>query len=136
MVVTAAGLVSAVRLGPDAVRRAEPQVAQWDAIRTHYPEVAEWIDRDAADEHPAVPATDFAPAARMSRAGVVDFLALLDSSDDVDRWLSGKPDYWVTTGESVATATTAVAEFRRDYQQAASIGPITIYRRCAPADTR
>ncbi len=133
--VTAAGLVSAVRLGSDAVRRSEPRVAQWDAIRSHYREVADWIDRDAAGGQPAAPATEFNPAGRMSHAGVLDYLGLLDSDDDVDGWLSHKPQYWVTTGESVEAATTAVAAFRRDYRHAAVIGPLNIYRRCAPADT-
>lgn len=131
--VTAAGLVSAVRLGPNAVHAA-PQVAQWDAIRSHYQEVADWIDNDAAGERPAVPETDVDPAGRMSRAGVVDNLGLLDSGDDVSRWLSGKPDYWVTAGESVDATTTAVAEFRRDYRHAAVFGPLNVYRRSAPTD--
>lgn len=127
--VTAAGLVSAVRLGPDALRRSPPQIAQWDAIRSHYPQVADWIDNDAAGIRPAASAPDAGPAGRMSRAGVVDYLGLLDDSDDVDRWLSTEPDYWVTAGASVDAATTAVAEFRRHYRQAAVIGPITVYRR-------
>lgn len=127
--VTAAGLVSAVRLGPDALRRSPPQVAQWDAIRSHYPQVADWIDNDAAGIRTAASAPDAGPAGRMSRAGVVDYLGLLDDSDDVDRWLSTEPDYWVTAGASVDAATTAVAEFRRHYLQAAVIGPITVYRR-------
>lgn len=129
VVVTAAGLVAAVRPGPEAARRSQPQVAQWDAIRSHYRDVADWIDRDAAGQRPA--ATDANPAGRMSPAGVVDYLGRLAGIDDVRRWLSTRPDYWVCAGESVDAATTAVAEFRRDYRRAAVIGPITIYRRCA-----
>ncbi|MBX9640373.1 MAG: MgtC/SapB family protein, partial [Mycobacteriaceae bacterium] len=85
VVVSAAGLVSGVRFGPEALARSRPQLAQFDAIRTHYQEVAEWIDHDAAGEQPAVAVTDAGPAGRMSSAGVVDYLGFLDSSDDVDR---------------------------------------------------
>jgi len=140
--VTAAGLVSAVRFGPDAVARRGPQVAQWDAIRSHYQEVADWIDDDAAGEPVAVASTDLDPAGRMSRAGIVDYLGLLDCSfddvvrrDDVVWWLSGRPAYWVTAGASVDAASTALAEFRRDYELAAIIGPLHVYRRCTARDT-
>jgi hypothetical protein len=136
--VTAAGLVSAVRFGPDAVDRRGPQVAQWDAIRSHYQEVADWIDNDAAGEPPAMASTNLV-AGRMSPAGIVDYLGLLDCSfdrhDDVVWWLSGRPDYWVTAGASVDAASTELAEFRRDYELAAIIGPLHIYRRCAAGDT-
>lgn len=42
LAVAAAGLASAVRVGPEAARGAPPQVAQWDAIRSHYPAEADW----------------------------------------------------------------------------------------------
>ena len=140
--VTAAGLVSAVRFGPDAVDRRGPQVAQWDAIRSHYGEVADWIDNDAAGGPLATASTDLDAAGRMSRAGIVDYLGVLDCDfdyavrrDDVVWWLSSRPDYWVTAGASVDAASTALAEFRRDYELAAIIGPLHVYRRCAAADT-
>jgi uncharacterized membrane protein YhiD involved in acid resistance len=140
--VTAAGLVSAVRFGSDAVERRGPQVAQWEAIRSHYQEVADWIDNDAAGGSLATAATDFNAAGRMSRAGLVDYLGLLNCSvddavrrDDVLWWLSGRPDYWVTAGASVDAASTELAEFRRDYVLAAIIGPLHVYRRCTAGDT-
>ncbi|WP_241010990.1 MgtC/SapB family protein [Mycobacterium camsae] len=129
--VTAAGLVSAVHVGPEAARSVPPQIAQWDAIRSHYPAVADWIDGDAAGRQAAAAATDV-PAGRMSRAGVVDYLGTVNSSADAVRWLTTRPDYWVTAGSSVDVASMAVAEFRQDYEHAAMIGPINIYRRCAP----
>lgn len=119
--VTAAGLVSGIRFGSDAVRRANPQVAQWDAIRSHYQEVADWIDLDAPIAH----------LDRMSSTAWADYLGLLACSDDVVRWMSSKPAYWVTAGESVDTAATALPEFRRDYEYATTIGPLNIYRRTA-----
>jgi hypothetical protein len=143
VMVTAAGLVSAVRFGDDAVRRRDPQAAQWDAIRSHYQEVADWIDLDATGERPTAPPTAIDAIGRLSRADVVDFLGILNCSasesvsrDDVGWWLSGAPDYWITAGESAETVTTAHPEFRRDYEHAATIGPLNIYRRCAPAATR
>jgi uncharacterized membrane protein YhiD involved in acid resistance len=138
---TAAGLVSAVRFGPDAVERRGPQVAQWDAIRSHYQAVADWIDNDAAGGPVTTAATDLNAASRMSRAGIVDYLGLLDCGfddavrRDVVRWLSERPDYWVTAGASVDAASTELAEFRRDYELAAVIGPLHVYRRCAAGDT-
>ena len=140
--VTAAGLVSAVRFGPDAVERRGPQVAQWDAIRSHYQEVADWIDNDAAGGPLATAAADLNAAGRMSRAGIVDYLGLLNCGfddalrrDDVVWWLSERYDYWVAAGASVDAASTELAEFRRDYELAAVIGPLHVYRRCAAADT-
>jgi hypothetical protein len=142
VVVTAAGLVSAVRFGPDAVERRGPQVAQWDAIRSHYQEVADWIDNDAIGRPLATAPPDLNAPGRVSRAGIVDYLGLLDCSfddavrrDDVAGWLSGKPDYWVTAGASVDAASTELPEFRRDYELAAVIGPLHVYRRCAAGGT-
>ncbi|WP_253847264.1 MULTISPECIES: MgtC/SapB family protein [Mycobacterium] len=129
VVITAAGLVSGIRPGPEATRGAPPQVAQWNAIRSTYRDVADWIDNDAAGAELAAP--DVGLAGRMSAAGVVDYLGLVDDSADADRWLSTKPEYWVTAGASVDAASMAVATFRRDYRVAAVIGPITVYRRRA-----
>ena len=138
--VTAAGLVSAVRFGPDAVDRRGPQVAQWDAIRSHYQEVADWIDNDAAGG-PLPWRRQTSLAGRMSRAGIVDYLGLLDcgSTTHSSTTLSGGCRAGPTTGSrpdaSVDAASTELAEFRRDYELAAIIGPLHVYRRCAAADT-
>ncbi|OBK15769.1 hypothetical protein A5636_04860 [Mycobacterium asiaticum] len=138
VVITAAGLVSAVRRNPDAPRHQAPDVAQWEAIRSHYRDVAEWIDDDTGADHPAGMSADRGLAGRKGRADMVDYLISLDTGaddsvrlGDVGWWLSGRPDYWVTAGESVDAVSNSLAEFRRDYEHASTIGPLKIYRRRA-----
>lgn len=140
VVVTAAGLVSAIRFGDDAMRRRDPQVAQWDAIRHHYQDVAEWIDLDADCNDTAPSVSENGGIGRGGRADMVDYLGLLDCGcddgvrrDDLTWWLSGHPDYWVTACESVEAEAFALPEFRDAYEYAATIGPLTIYRRRADA---
>lgn len=70
---------------------------------------------------------------------MVDYLGLLDSRadetvrrDEFSRWLSAKPDYLVTTEQSVDAATIALPEFRHAYDCAATIGTLNVYRRNSP----
>lgn len=137
--ITAAGLVSGARIGPGAAAKRDPQLAQWNEIRSHYQEIAEWIDHDTATAHPAVAATQISAAGSFGRANMVDYLGLLDSRadetvrrDEFSRWLSAKPDYLVTTEQSVDAATIALPEFRHAYDRAATIGTLNVYRRNSP----
>lgn len=116
---TAAGLVSGVRLGAEAVAQREPHVAQWDAIREHYQQVADWIRLDL----------DYATDGRAGGTAVADFLGMFNRRADITGWLSGSYDYWITAGECVDAALTAVAEFQREYEYAATVRPLNIYRR-------
>lgn len=129
-VVAAGGTALAVALSLATIQLGPPP------DRSHYRQVAEWIDRDTASPHPTVAAMEIGAIGYYSHADMVDYLGLLDSraNDTVRRgdftwWLSIKPDYWITTGKFLDTATLGLPEFQREYTRVAIIEPFKIYRR-------
>ncbi|OBK19179.1 hypothetical protein A5636_19470 [Mycobacterium asiaticum] len=121
-----AGFGAAIALRPTDV----------DKSRNQHRAVGEWIDRHSTESHPTAAMVEIGEAGFYSRADIVDYWGLLDkrADDSIRRndftwWLSQKPDYFVTDSTPIDLPTMALPEFQREYRYAATLGPLTIYRR-------
>ncbi len=114
-----------------------------DNYRNNYREAAEWINRDSHQPHPTVAVNEIGTIGYYSRADIVDYLGLLDSTaidwvrrDDFTWWLTRKPDYFVTSPglalDQFDGQTTTLPQFQREYKPAARFGELVIYRRVTP----